>query len=235
MAYFRKIKAGLVKDDIANFVGQEGNIFFNVATGEFRISDGITPGGLSTNSGNGTGSAGIQGIQGLTGAQGIQGVGSNGSQGIQGLTGAQGIQGVGSNGSQGITGVQGLQGIQGVGSNGIQGITGIQGLQGIQGVGSNGIQGLQGTDGLFAGQGIQGIQGTVGGGSSTTWIDYASNWLSEPILIESIPQGEVYQYTFSNSTAYRLVPTDGISIDSFYRTFNNSVLEILLAKRGDLT
>jgi hypothetical protein len=53
MAFFRKIKAGLVKDDIDNFVGEEGNIFFNVETGEFRLSDGVTPGGINVGGGGG--------------------------------------------------------------------------------------------------------------------------------------------------------------------------------------
>lgn len=55
--WFRKIKAGLVKDEISNFVGEEGNIFFNVATGEFRLSDGVTPGGLPIGGGGGGGAA----------------------------------------------------------------------------------------------------------------------------------------------------------------------------------
>jgi hypothetical protein len=46
MATFRKVKAGLVNQDITNFVGEPGNIFFNTETGELRLSDGITPGGL---------------------------------------------------------------------------------------------------------------------------------------------------------------------------------------------
>lgn len=53
--WFRKIKAGLVKDEISNFVGEEGNIFFNVNTGEFRLSDGVTPGGLPIGGGGGGG------------------------------------------------------------------------------------------------------------------------------------------------------------------------------------
>lgn len=56
MAFFRKIKAGLVKDDIENFVGEEGNIFFNVETGELRLSDGLTPGGIGIGGGGGGGS-----------------------------------------------------------------------------------------------------------------------------------------------------------------------------------
>ena len=55
MTFFRKIKAALVKDDIENFVGLEGNVFFNVETGEFRLSDGITPGGVGIGGGGGGG------------------------------------------------------------------------------------------------------------------------------------------------------------------------------------
>jgi hypothetical protein len=55
MAFFRKIKAGLVKDEIEDFVGEEGNLFFNVETGELRLSDGITPGGTSVGGGGGGG------------------------------------------------------------------------------------------------------------------------------------------------------------------------------------
>lgn len=54
MAFFRKVQAGLVKSDIESFVGQSGNLFFNVETGEFRLSDGATPGGISLGTG-GTG------------------------------------------------------------------------------------------------------------------------------------------------------------------------------------
>lgn len=46
MAWFRKVKAGLVKDEITNYVGEYGNIFFNIETGELRLSDGVTPFGL---------------------------------------------------------------------------------------------------------------------------------------------------------------------------------------------
>jgi hypothetical protein len=44
-AWFRKLKAGLVKSDINDYVGTRGEMFFNTVTGEFRISDGVTPGG----------------------------------------------------------------------------------------------------------------------------------------------------------------------------------------------
>ena len=67
MSYYRKIVAGLVKDDITNFVGEVGNIFFNIDTGELRLSDGNTPGGLPiyNSQGNGikiTGSVGTSSL-----------------------------------------------------------------------------------------------------------------------------------------------------------------------------
>lgn len=53
MAFLRKIKAGLVKTDIDTFVGEEGNLFFNVETGELRLSDGISEGGIVVGGGGG--------------------------------------------------------------------------------------------------------------------------------------------------------------------------------------
>ncbi len=55
MAFLRKIKAGLVKSDIETFVGEEGNLFFNIETGELRLSDGQTEGGIAVGGGGGGG------------------------------------------------------------------------------------------------------------------------------------------------------------------------------------
>lgn len=55
MSSFRKIKAGLVNHPIENFIGEKGNIFFNVDTGELRLSDGVTPGGIPIMMGGGGG------------------------------------------------------------------------------------------------------------------------------------------------------------------------------------
>jgi hypothetical protein len=52
---FRKVVAGLVKADINDFVGEVGNIFFDTSTGEFRLSDGVTPGGIPLGTGGGGG------------------------------------------------------------------------------------------------------------------------------------------------------------------------------------
>lgn len=53
MAFLRKIQAGLTKVDIEEFVGQAGNLFFDIETGDFRLSDGVTPGGIHLGSGSG--------------------------------------------------------------------------------------------------------------------------------------------------------------------------------------
>lgn len=56
MGDIRKIKAGLVKTiDRTEFVGEVGNIFFDVDTGELFLSDGVTPGGIPLGSGGGIG------------------------------------------------------------------------------------------------------------------------------------------------------------------------------------
>ena len=58
MGQVRKIKAGLVKIPIDQFVGEDGHIFFDVDDGTLRLSDGVTPGG-SILSGGGGGAGGI--------------------------------------------------------------------------------------------------------------------------------------------------------------------------------
>lgn len=55
MAFFRKIKAGLVNADINQHIGEVGNIFFDIVSGEFRLSDGVTPGGIPLSGGSGSG------------------------------------------------------------------------------------------------------------------------------------------------------------------------------------
>ena len=47
MANFRKIKASLVKSEFEDHIGELGQLFFNIETGELRLGNDITPGGLS--------------------------------------------------------------------------------------------------------------------------------------------------------------------------------------------
>lgn len=57
MGQVRKIKAGLVKISVNDFVGEDGNIFFDVEDGVFRLSDGATPGGIPLATGSAEGGA----------------------------------------------------------------------------------------------------------------------------------------------------------------------------------
>jgi hypothetical protein len=53
----RKIKAGLVKISVNDFVGEDGNVFFDTDDGVMRLSDGTTPGGVPLSSGSAEGGA----------------------------------------------------------------------------------------------------------------------------------------------------------------------------------
>lgn len=51
---FRKIKAGLVNGDVEQFIGEPGNLFFDIDTGSLRLSDGHTLGGTLITTGGGS-------------------------------------------------------------------------------------------------------------------------------------------------------------------------------------
>lgn len=57
MGLVRKIKAGLVKISVNDFIGEDGNIFFDIDDGIMRLSDGTTPGGIPLSTGGGEGGA----------------------------------------------------------------------------------------------------------------------------------------------------------------------------------
>lgn len=63
-----------------------------------------------------------------------------------------------------------------------------------------------------------------------TWIDYATGFINRPTLLETIGDGDVYEYTYRNGTLYRLVPS-GSAVDAFYRDFSEGVLENLVAEK----
>ena len=52
---FRKIEAGLVHAPVDEFIGKTGTIFYDNDLGDFRISDGVTPGGIALSFGGGGG------------------------------------------------------------------------------------------------------------------------------------------------------------------------------------
>jgi hypothetical protein len=72
----------------------------------------------------------------------------------------------------------------------------------------------------------------AGGVDSLLWGDYALNFASDPVQVGTVAEGDVYQYDYDNGTAYRLVPTDGMSQDGFYSTFSGGVLSGLIVERG---
>lgn len=182
MAFLRKIKAGLVKFDVTEFVGDSGNIFFNVETGELRLSDGVTPGGLPIYSQGPGGGASINIVgsvfqesdldinyQGDIGDtivveetkefwlwDGDDWVSIGPLQGPQGFTGSHGF--TGSQGELGFTGSRGFTGSIGfVGSQGERGYTGSKGDIGF--TGSEGI-------GFTGSQGVVGFTGSAGSGAT---------------------------------------------------------------------
>jgi hypothetical protein len=190
MAFFRKVQASLVKNEITDFVGEVGNIFFNIDTGELRLSDGITPGGLPIYS-NGIGgnqvSIAILGSVATAADLSPAYVGAPGDTfiardtgnlymwdgtvwldlgpvlGPQGYTGSRGF--LGSQGDVGFTGSRGLDGYAGsVGYTGSFGNTGFTGSKGLQGeVGFTGSKGEFGLQGIQGEMGYTGYTGSVGG------------------------------------------------------------------------
>jgi hypothetical protein len=157
----QKIKSGRIPGQSAEtYVGNNGQLFYNEASGELRVSDGITPGGRIVSGGGGgtatypsqtnhageflqtngttvlwaTVPAGATGPQGDTGATGPKGdTGERGLQGVKGDTGATGAKGdKGDTGATGATGPAGAQGLKGdTGAQGPQGETGATGAQGV--------------------------------------------------------------------------------------------------------
>lgn len=69
--------------------------------------------------------------------------------------------------------------------------------------------------------------------SSLNWIDYVANWATEPTLIGTTSEGDVYQYVYTTSTHYRLVPSAvSVEQDSFYQSWNGSALSNLIVSRS---
>lgn len=82
-------------------------------------------------------------------------------------------------------------------------------------------------------KGIQGPVGETGGADMTgTWLGLVTGWSSAPMLIDTIADGQVWEYNYSGGiTYYRLVPT-GSGADAFYSTFSGGVLSDLVVAKG---
>jgi len=167
-----------------------------------------------------------------------------GPRGVQGAAGPAGPQG-----KQGPSGPQGLQGPEGQqGPQGLEGPAGEAGAAGEDGVGvetayiaADGSLVFTLTDGSEVDVGpltglpaaSEGNTYVVGQGSSAVplkWLDYATGFSTTPTLLQTIANGDVYEYTYSNGTRYRLVPS-GSEDDAFYSTFSGGVLSGLVATK----
>ena len=71
--------------------------------------------------------------------------------------------------------------------------------------------------------------GVRAGGTSRTWIDYATGFNSNPTLLETTAEGDVYEYQYENATLYRLI---GATEDSFYRQFVSPTLSDLVVTKS---
>ncbi|MFN3332796.1 MAG: hypothetical protein ACK47M_09830 [Caldilinea sp.] len=68
---------------------------------------------------------------------------------------------------------------------------------------------------------------------SQSWFHFITNWDMAPVLIDSIPSGDVYAYVLDGVTRYRLVPDPyAVEDDAFYTTFTGGVLSGLIVTRG---
>ena len=159
---------------VANFVGQEGRIWWDPVRNNFYYSDGTTPGGILIGNGGGqigaTGYIGTTGATGATGSTGPQGpvgnslTGATGPIGATGLTGNQGSTGAAGVGTTGATGATGYTGSTGAtGATGYIGTTGATGATGTIGsTGATGATGQTGNDGATGATGLTGNDGATG-------------------------------------------------------------------------
>jgi hypothetical protein len=155
----RKIEAGrVITQTINTFIGQAGTIFYDEVTGELRLSDGVTPGGIPLTGGSVTNLSAVT-TNIVPATTGIYSIGTPTSQwstlylsssSLYLGTDTLGIIGgqlyVNGSAVTGITGPTGPSGPQG--PEGPQGVTGPQGPEGVTGPqGPEGPTGPKGTDG----------------------------------------------------------------------------------------
>ena len=199
------------------------------------------------------GKRGRRGPQGEPGESIVGPTGPEGREGPQGPVGPKGRDGIDGKDGIAITGPQGPRGPEGprgpAGRDGIDGTPGAQGQPGRDG--SDGdvgpmpkhqsrpgqIRFEQGKPNKWGRwinleQQISNYSGVSAGGSAAiaekTWIDYVVGYATEPTLLTTIDDGEVWQYDYSTSTLYRLI---GNSEDTFYSAFaNNQVSGVVASK-----
>ena len=170
MTQIRKIWTSKFTNDVDEYVGREGEIFYTSGAVELRFSDGVTPGGILFSPGSGgSGGAGVSGYSGYSGYSGAPGLtgqsgrsGYSGSPGVPGASGYSGMDGTpGASGSSGYSGSPGVPGTSGYsGMDGMSGYSGASGLTGNSGV--SGWSGHSGFSGLLGSTGPTGAVGAAG-------------------------------------------------------------------------
>lgn len=164
-----------------------------------------------------------------------------GPKGDQGDVGAQGPKGdKGERGPKGEKGPSGVKGPKGdKGAEGKQGQDGASVVNAEIAADGHLVFELSNGDEIDAGD----LVGLTGAGGDTyavtrqtikpketyTWIDYAAGFSAIPTFLETITDGDVYQYTYGSTTLYRLV---GTTEDSFYQNFSSPTLSNLVVSRG---
>jgi hypothetical protein len=174
--------------------------------------------------------------------------GETGERGPQGLAGKDGLDGrQGDQGPRGAAGPQVPKGDKGErGEPGQPGAKGDKGPKGDKGEkGDPGPQGKKGADGRSGRIPRHKIQnGAIAfeqwikfnmtnqyysGGRGKTWIDYTVGYTVEPTLVGTYDVGEVYQYTYTDETLYRVI---GNPQDAFYRSFSDGQASDLVVQKA---
>ena len=190
------------------------------------------------------GDKGDQGEQGHQGERGVDGLdGRTGERGPMGPEGPRGAKG--SKGDKGEKGDQGIQGI--AGSAGPKGSKGDKGAKGD--IGQAGPKGSDGANSRIPRHKIQNgaiafelrpnqygqfvkfnmTNQYISGGGGKKWIDYATGFSSDPVLLETIAEGDVYSYTYGSATLYRII---GVSSDNFYQNYSAGSFSGLVAEKA---
>ena len=163
-----------------------------------------------------------KGERGPIGLPGVDGKdGQDGRDGKDGQDGKDGKQG-----PKGDRGERGERGPQGVGMRGPKGEDGQDGRDGADGE----VPEHQTKDGRIRFKAAGGKWGkwidlkavtnvySGQGPAKKLWIDYAVGFAEEPTLLGTYGIGEVYEYTYTDETLYRVI---GASTDVFYSYFAN--------------
>jgi hypothetical protein len=176
-------------------------------------------------------------VQREPGPQGLQG--SEGPQGPQGAKGDKGPKG--DKGDPGKDGKEGPRGPQGpAGADGEDGQDGVSVVDAQIDIDGHLVLKLSNDEEVDAGElpyatgdgtTYAAVHNTVDNKRTYTWIDYAAGYSQEPTLLNTIAEGDVYEYTYPDGTLYRLI-TSSPYTDSFYKAYNGSAVSNLVISRG---